>query len=56
MCISPMEHNNDWEKVCIRISAENWKQRLYNNRHSFSHDLESKLLYLNIFGTLRIKG
>ena len=34
-CIYPMEHNNDGERVYIGISAGNWKQRLYNHRHSF---------------------
>ena len=29
-CISPMEHNNEGEKVYIGISARNWKKRLYN--------------------------
>ena len=36
-CISPLEHNNYEERVYIGISAGNWKQRLYNNRHSFSN-------------------
>ena len=35
--ISPMEHDNDGERVYIGISAGNWKQRLYNHRHSFFH-------------------
>ena len=34
-CISPMEHNNDGERVYIGIFAGNWKQRLYNHRPSF---------------------
>ena len=36
-CISHMEHNNDGERVYIGISAGNWKQGLYNYRHSFSY-------------------
>ena len=36
-CISPMELNNDGERVYIGITAGNWKQRLYNHRHSFSN-------------------
>ena len=34
-CISPVEHNNDGERVYIDISTGNWK--LYNHRHSFSN-------------------
>ena len=36
-CISPMEHNNDGERDNVGISAWNWKQGLYNHRHSFSN-------------------
>ena len=36
-CISPMEHNNDGERVYIGIFAVNWKQGLYNHRHPFSN-------------------
>ena len=36
-CISPMEHNNDGDRVYIGISALNWKQRRHNHRHSFSN-------------------
>ena len=36
-CISPMEHNNDGERFYIVISAGNWKQKLYNHKHSFSN-------------------
>ena len=35
--ISPIERNNNGERVYIGISAGNWKQRLYNYRHSFSN-------------------
>ena len=34
--IFPMENSKE-EKVDIRISAGNWKQRFYNHRHSFSN-------------------
>ena len=34
---SPMEHNNDGERVYIGICTVNWKKRLYNHRHSFSN-------------------
>ena len=37
MWISLMEHNNDGEKIYIRILDGNWKQRLYNRRRSFSN-------------------
>ena len=37
VCISPMEHNKDGERVYTGISAGNWKQSLYNHRHSFSN-------------------
>ena len=50
-CISPIEHNNDGERVYVGTTTGNWKKRLYNHWHSFS-----KLLYLNIFGTLQIRG
>ena len=36
-CISPMEHNNDGERVNISFSDGNRKQRMYNLRHSFSN-------------------
>ena len=44
------------ERVYIGISAENWKQRLYNHRHSFSNQRLRNQTALNIFGTLKIKG
>ena len=47
----PMEYN-DGERVYIGISAGNWKQRLYNILSPICN-LETKPLYLNIFGTLR---
>ena len=31
VCISPMEHNNDGERVYIDISTGNWKQGRYNH-------------------------
>ena len=41
-CLSPMESNNDGERVYIGISGGNWKQRLYNHRHfSPIYDLET---------------
>ena len=36
-CLSPMEHNNDGERVYIGIFAGNWKLGRYNYRHSFSN-------------------
>ena len=36
--IFPMDNIKE-EKVYIGISAGNWKQRFYNNRHSFSNSL-----------------
>ena len=36
-CISPIEHQRDEERVCIRFTAGNWKQRCYNHKHSFSN-------------------
>ena len=36
-CISPMKQYNDGERIYIGIFAGNWKQRLYNLRHSFSN-------------------
>ena len=36
-CISPMEHNIDGKRVYIGISVGNWKQGLYNHRHSLSN-------------------
>ena len=35
--ISPMEHTTDGDRVYIGISVDNWKQSLYNHRHSFSN-------------------
>ena len=37
VCISPMEHNKNRDRVYVGISAGNWKQRLYKHRHSFSN-------------------
>ena len=54
-CISPMEHDNEGERVYIGISAGNWKQRQHNHRHSFSNPrLRIQTALLNIFGALRI--
>ena len=36
-CISSTEHDNGGERVYIGISTGNWKQRLYNHKHSFSN-------------------
>ena len=32
---TPIEYNNDGERVYIGISAGNWKRGLYNHRYSF---------------------
>ena len=52
----PMEHTNDGGRAYIGISAGNWKQRLNNHILFPIHDLGSKPLYLNIFGTLKIRA
>ena len=55
----PMEYNNDEEeRVYIGISARNWKQRMSLIIHPFSpiRDLKTNPIYLNIFGTLMIRG
>ena len=50
-----MEHNNDWKRVYISISAGNWKQRQYNHRHRFSKPwLRNQTALSKIFGTLMI--
>ena len=43
-----MEHNDDRERVYIDISSGNRKQWLYNHILSPIHDLETKMLYLDI--------
>ena len=56
-CISPMEHNNDGERIHIGISTGNWKQRLYNHRHSFSYPrLRNQTALSKYFGTLRTRS
>ena len=35
--IFPMEQNDDGERAYIGISTRNWKQGLYNHKHSFSN-------------------
>ena len=56
-CISPMEHNNDGERVYIGISAEYWKQRLYNHRHSFSNPrLRNQTALSKYFWNLKDQG
>ena len=53
----PWEYNNDREKVYIGMFAENWKQGLYNHRHSFSTpQLRNQTALSKYFGTLRIRG
>ena len=55
-CISPMEHN-DGERIYIGISAGNWKQRLYNHRHSFSNPwLRNKTALFKYFWSLKNQG
>ena len=44
------------ERVYIGISTGNWKQRLYNHILSPIHNFRNRLLYLNIFETLQIRG
>ena len=45
---------NSKEKVYMGISAGNWKQRFYNNRHSFSNPLSrNQTALLRWFGSLR---
>ena len=49
----PTEHNNDGERVYIGISVGNWKQRLYNHRHSFSNQrLRNQTALSKYFGNL----
>ena len=56
-CISPMECNNDGERVYIGISARNWKQRLYNHRHSFSDPwLKNQIALSKYFWNLKDQG
>ena len=52
-----MEHNNDLEKVYIGIPL-GIRNKDYINIDILSpiRDIETKPLYLNIFGTLRIRG
>ena len=56
-CISPMEHNNDGERIYTGISAGNWKQGLYNHRHSFSNPrLRNQFALSKYFWTLKDQG
>ena len=48
-CISPVEHNNDGERVYKGISAGNWKQGLYNHRHSFFNPRLRNYIYIYIW-------
>ena len=55
--IFSMEHSIDGERVCIGISAGNWKQGLYSHRHSFSNSqLRNQTTLSRYFWALRIKG
>ena len=55
--ISHTERNDDEERAYIGISAGNWNKRLLTTGVlSQIHNLETKLLYLNTFGTLKIKS
>ena len=54
-CISPMEHNNDEERAYIGIYAGN-KDCITTDIFSPICDWKAKPLYLNIFGTLKIRG
>ena len=52
-----MEHNNDGERVYIDISAGNWKQGLYNHRHSFSNSwLRNQTALSKYFWNLKDQG
>ena len=56
-CISPMEQQSDGERVYIRISAGNWKQRQYNHKHSFSNPKHRYQTALSkYFGGLKDQG
>ena len=56
-CISPMEYNNDGERVYLGIPAGYWKQRLYNHRHSFSNPrLRNQTALSTYFWNLKDQG
>ena len=56
-CISSMEQNNDEGMVYIGISAGNWKQGLYNHRHSFSNlQLRNQTALPKYFWSLKDQG
>ena len=56
-CISPIEHYNDGERAYIGISAGNWKQGLYNHRHSFSNPrLRNQSVLSKYFWNLKDQG
>ena len=55
-CISPMEHNNDGDKVYVGISAGNWKQRLYNHRHFSNPRLRNETAISKYFWSLKAQG
>ena len=51
------EHNNDGERVYIGISAGNWRQRLYNHRHSSSNPrLRNQTAVSGYFWNLKDQG
>ena len=55
--ISPMEHDNDRERIYIGISAGSWKQRLYYHRHSFSNpQLKNQTALSKYFWNLKDLG
>ena len=56
-CISPMKYDNNGEKVYIGISTGNWKQGLYNYRHSFSNPrLRNQTALSKYFWNLKDQG
>ena len=55
-CISLLEHNNG-KKVYIGISSGNWKQKIYNHRHSFSNPwLRNQTALSKYFWSLKDQG
>ena len=56
-CISPMEPNNDGERIYLGISAGNWKQRLYHHSHSISYlQLRNQTARSKYFWNLKDSG
>ena len=52
-----MEHNDGGERVYIGIFTGNWKQGLYNNRHSFSNPrLKNQTILSKYFWNLKDLG